>query len=439
MSPDYKINPSLLDKFQRVLDAKNDFESFFNEDTDGGYKMSYDEVLGKAEKELLDSINRVPHHPIEAADKGTAFNELIDCLVNDRPSTNPNVSIESTEYKDSPVYRCTINGFEFLFDKDFADRVATYFADCTPQFLTAAKISVDESDVELYGYVDELRENIVYDIKTTKQYEFGKFANHWQHVLYPFCLIESRMMTEVKEFEYTIFVLSGGSSKNPVITGTQYRERYDYDHETARAKLTEICKQFITWVYMHRSDIYNFRIFGMEIPKPQYMIVDVGHYEESENEVYPYTNCQNLPRLTKLDWEIMGVGEYGLQTVCRYQSERNEDGFIGLDEIMFFIKHLASCEEFVSISAVLAKKIIASEAYKLDQSLEWILNKEIIDKRFISISLDVKLHDKMDRYPTVSELIDRLLYIHPEDQSTKFDLTSIRMLFESDMLTLNMH
>ena len=40
----YKISPSLLDKFQKVCDAAETFEDFVNIDTEGNYRRSFDEI-----------------------------------------------------------------------------------------------------------------------------------------------------------------------------------------------------------------------------------------------------------------------------------------------------------------------------------------------------------------------------------------------------------
>ena len=87
--------------------------------------------------------------------------------------------------------------------------------------------------------------NKVFDAKTTKRYTFGDFQKKWQRYTYPFTLIESDMMNEVQSFEYTIYVLKGGSGRTPLITGTQYKEVYTYDHEQARMMLTQQCERLI--------------------------------------------------------------------------------------------------------------------------------------------------------------------------------------------------
>lgn len=79
--PKYRIYPSLLDKFEQYLRADEEAESFFNIDNETGeYKKSPDEVEEELKQSLIDCINRVPFAS-EAADKGTAFNAIVDSFI----------------------------------------------------------------------------------------------------------------------------------------------------------------------------------------------------------------------------------------------------------------------------------------------------------------------------------------------------------------------
>lgn len=262
----YKIYPSLLDRFQRLLNTEEDFESMFNEDTEnGGYKVSYDEMYARNERELIDAINRVPHEPIELADRGTAFNEIVDALIEHRASSREDITFKSYKMGETPYQphiEASINGWTFRFDLYFCLGVARYFEGSTPQHLCEATIGTAYGDVLLYGYADEIRQDVVYDIKTCKQYQFGKYEHHWQRYIYPYCLVESKEMTEVREFEYTPIVLTGGTSRTPLITGTLYRERYDYNHTLATIAIRNICERFIEWLEAHKEQITDKKIFG---------------------------------------------------------------------------------------------------------------------------------------------------------------------------------
>lgn len=266
MKPNYRIYPSLLDAFERLCNTQEEFEAFYNEDAEnGGYKVSFEELYAKNEQALLDSINRVPHDPIEPADRGTCFNEIIDALLEHRKSNREDVSIESKHDALGVRYiEAKMHDFVFNFDCAFCLGVASYFKGAIPQHKCEATIDTEYGEVQLYGYADEIRQDVVYDIKTTKSYEFGKYEKGWQRYVYPYCLIEAGELTEVREFEYTPVVLTGGTSRQPLITGTMYRERYDYDHEDARRKLKQGLERFIAWLELNREKITDKKIFNEE-------------------------------------------------------------------------------------------------------------------------------------------------------------------------------
>ena len=277
----YRIYPSLLDKFQRLVNANDVFESYFNIDENGCYKKSFEEIVSELEQQLLDSINRTPMEPIEAADKGTCFNEIVDCLIERRKSNREDVVIETAflvptlqetigekEIKHDGVARKTkvikaqMNGFTFYFDPATCEEAASYFQNCICQHRCESIISTRYGDVELYGYVDEIRKDKVFDIKTTKQYEFGKFEHSWQKDVYPYCLVTSGDLQQVSSFEYTIYVLKGGTSRTPIITAEQYKEEYAYNHKLAENRIANVCERFIEWLELNKASITDKKIFN---------------------------------------------------------------------------------------------------------------------------------------------------------------------------------
>lgn len=280
--PSYRIYPSLLQKFQSLLDVEievNDPDK--NIDSDGNYKKTADELSDKYEAELLAMVNRESREPIEAASQGTAFNEIVDCLIENRGSSNESIVIRSVWYDPSckmviggdpddikdktgleKVIEASLDGFTFYFNTQFCKEASSYFKGSIPQYLCSAILPTQYGDVELYGYIDELRQDKVYDIKTTSKYKYGKFENGWQKDVYPYCLIESGDCDEITEFEYTVFLLK--KLKDQPITGTMYRECYSYNHERTRQRLTQMCERFIEWLEAHREQITDRKIFGGE-------------------------------------------------------------------------------------------------------------------------------------------------------------------------------
>lgn len=296
--PNYRFYPTLLDKFQTFLDTTA--EDYFYQDEDGKWHKNYseaedafhysqEEVDALLKQELLDAINRVPHEPSEPASKGTALNEIVDCIIHNRKSDNKNILIKSlkgidvkrefgcTDEVGKPVYYdywfehikvpcifAEIDGFSFYFDKDFCKSIAEYFKGSLSQVFTSSTIDTEFGEVELYGYIDELRENKVFDLKTTSRYEFGKYSKYWQRHIYPYTLIESGACTEINSFEFTAYVLRGGTSRTPLITGVQYAEVYQYNHEQSKILLKNICERFCQFLEDNRDLITNKKIFNEE-------------------------------------------------------------------------------------------------------------------------------------------------------------------------------
>lgn len=296
--PNYRFYPTLLDKFQTFLDTTA--EDYFYQDEDGKWHKNYsetedafhysqEEVDALLKQELLDAINRVSHEPSEPASKGTALNEIVDCIIHNKKSDNKNILIKSlkgvdvkrefgcTDEVGKPIYYdywfehikvpcifAEIDGFSFYFDKDFCKSIAEYFKGSLSQVFTSATIDTEFGEVELYGYIDELRENKVFDLKTTSRYEFGKYSKYWQRHIYPYTLIESGACTEINSFEFTAYVLKGGTSRTPLITGAQYAEVYQYNHEQSKMLLKNICERFCQFLEDNRELITNKKIFNEE-------------------------------------------------------------------------------------------------------------------------------------------------------------------------------
>lgn len=278
--PKYRIYPSLLIAYQSLLDYEQVAEEDWNKvseaahnrgeylDRDiGDYKLTPDEMYLKLEADLLDSINRIDGRYGEAAEKGTAFNEIVDCLIENRKSSRDDCKIYSTENGCGiKVIRAEINGFTFDFDIDLCRQTAAYFAGSVTQFLANATIGTAYGPVELYGFIDECTGNRMYDIKTTGSYKWGKFEKGWQRHVYPWCVIESGMTTEVESFEYYVIEWAYQRKGEPLRAKGIYKETYTYDHAESGRKIREMLENFIEWLESRRGFIEDKRIFGGQNP-----------------------------------------------------------------------------------------------------------------------------------------------------------------------------
>lgn len=102
------------------------------------------------------------------------------------------------------------------------------------------------------------------DLKTCKNYTFGDYAHYNQRFAYPYCMITSGMMTEVQDVEFTAYRLTGGNSRNLLISGVQNREVYTFDMKQSVEILTENCESFIDFINNNIENINRntTRIFG---------------------------------------------------------------------------------------------------------------------------------------------------------------------------------
>jgi len=295
LKPNYAFSPSLLNAFQRMLDTKA--EEYFYKDESGAWHLNWNESEGELhfseeeveallKQEFIDTVNKVPQPPSEAASKGTAFNEIVDCIVMNR-KPKPDFIIESLrgydikreegavdevgkpiyydywfEHINKPCIYASVNGFEYYFDMDMCKEMARYFKDSICQFFTKCNLQTSLGVVEIHGFIDYLRRSIVYDLKTTKKYSFGDYSKNWQRYAYPFMLIESGLMNDVDLFEFTVNVLKGGTATQPLITSSVYREIYNYDHEQSRAMLTNQCERLIEFLEENKDLITNKKVFA---------------------------------------------------------------------------------------------------------------------------------------------------------------------------------
>lgn len=268
--PNNRFYASLLDSWQDYLDTNA--EDFFYQDEQGNWHKNWNEETGEfalseeevfkiAKQSFLDKINRIPQEPSMAADKGTMLNEIVDCLVMNKPCTKEGMTVKTIKEGTPSVY-ASVHGFEFYFDLSLVKSLGAYFSDALCQTYVSTIIETKYGKVELYGYPDYIRGNKVYDLKTTKQYQFGKYEKKWQKHLYPYALIKNGSCTDIKEFEYTCCKLSGGTSRTPVITADIYPEIYTFDYTTSEQMLIQHCERLCEFIQENRNLITDSKIIN---------------------------------------------------------------------------------------------------------------------------------------------------------------------------------
>lgn len=270
----YRIYATILDSFQGYLSSSEIYDSYW------GFSEDLSKTEEEFEKEqfesLINRINRVPMkwEDSEAADKGTAFNEVVDCLIANRKSEKMIINKVYKTKMYGQVNNCdsgeryadieqtnkviainvNYNKRTFVFPITLIREFAEYFKGGTSQVFTEGILSTKYGDVLLYGYIDELSPLVIHDIKTTGKYKVGKFRNNWQHVVYPFCL--NQQGNPVNDFEYNVAVLGSGVSYS---TFTEY---YRYVPERDINRLQIVVESFIDFLELNRNLIIDKKIFN---------------------------------------------------------------------------------------------------------------------------------------------------------------------------------
>ncbi len=280
--PEYRFYPTLLDAYQNLVDSDAIYDRYYG--GMGEPPLSMEEFHEQKHKELLDKINRVEHVANEAVAKGTCLNEIVDGIVTGRKPAGK-VSVKTVRDADDylqaiapihpdadpdilrteaegfirkigrPFILATCEGQAFHFDAAFCREAARYFRGSLCQYFTAACLPTAKGTVELYGYVDYIRQNRVYDLKTTKSYAFGNYEKGFQRHAYTYCLQQSGAVKDILGFEYTVYSLRGGSARTPLITGQQNREVYTSNPRLSRDLLTQACENLIEFVNDHIDEI----------------------------------------------------------------------------------------------------------------------------------------------------------------------------------------
>ena len=268
--PKWRLTPSLLGKWSSLVNSDRDYETLYGDSDEPS--VSPEEFYAKREQELIDACNRVPFTS-EAASKGTALNELVDCLVENRKQRDDMSVFRVYDPQAQEIFhqdllqalRVELEGFTFVFDINLVRKLADYFKGATCQYRCEAVMDTAFGPVILYGDADYIRQDIVYDLKSTSRYSaYGKYAEGWQKELYPWALTESGDVQGISGFEYTIVPLSGGSATSPIISGEVKSEFYAYDHNASTGRLRAVVEAFIPWIEEHRNLITHPRIFNEE-------------------------------------------------------------------------------------------------------------------------------------------------------------------------------
>lgn len=246
--PKYLFYATLLDSFQGLLSSSEIYQKYwgFSEEP----PKSEEEFEKEQFQSLIDRINRVPIDS-EAADRGTVFNEIVDCIIEKRNSEK----IELVSDKPAGTITAKYNNRTFVFSLTQCREVANDFQAAITQYRTSAIMETKYGPVELYGFLDELMPQSVHDIKVKGKYSAFDFKNNWQHRVYPYCLNEEGIF--INDFAYNIYVMD----KNNIIK-ERHEEIYCYVPERDIPKIREHCERLIEFIETNKALITDKKIFN---------------------------------------------------------------------------------------------------------------------------------------------------------------------------------
>lgn len=268
--PKYNIYPTLLDAYQQYVDSDIIYEKYWGFSENPPHTSEeFHEIQFQS---LIDRINRVPYDN-EAVAKGTAFNEVVDCMIEHRKSEKVEIEKAYEQIVNGACDPCTgkpiycdvtntgkfiglnakYNGHEFFFPIGICREFANYYQGAVTQKYVEGILPTAFGDVKLYGFIDELMPLSVHDIKTASQYSVGKYKRNNQHLVYPFCLMQ--MGSDVRTFEYNVAVIGKYNCES-------FTETYEFNPKRDVPILQQRCEDFIRFVNDNRELITDKKLFN---------------------------------------------------------------------------------------------------------------------------------------------------------------------------------
>ena len=248
----YKFFATLLDAFRNYLQSDAIYEKYWGFSDEPPHTQ--DEFKVEQFQNLINTINRVPFDS-EAADKGTAFNEIVDCIVLHKKSEKIDVSYVTDETGKKIGLQAVYNERTFQFPIELCLEVSRYFREAIPQQYVEAILPTRFGEVLLYGYIDYVAPFCTHDLKTTSSYSVGKYRDHAQHLVYPYCLWKNG--ADVELFEYNVVELGKKMWQT-------YTETYTFVPDRDVPRLTTWVEDLIDFIEEHRDLITNKKIFNLE-------------------------------------------------------------------------------------------------------------------------------------------------------------------------------
>jgi len=162
----YLITPTLINSFEYYINDK--------------FKSPAD-----SRADFLKTLSKEKFEPTEAMQKGIDFENKIFELDKMLKADWNDIAINFVFSQETEEY------------KDCLKNIATIVKDGLWQQTCKKDLQIGNQEFLLYGRMDVVKRDTVYDIKYTSNYELGKFLGSAQHLIYLYC-------TGLPKFKYLI-------------------------------------------------------------------------------------------------------------------------------------------------------------------------------------------------------------------------------------------
>jgi hypothetical protein len=180
----YLITPTLINSFQYYIEDE--------------FKSPAD-----SRADFLKTLSKEKFEPTEAMQKGIDFEDDVR-LYCETNRFNPSEAIRDKRFPWKGGYLDATNSKEYtdLHNKcnDYLDviiPIANIVKDGFWQQTCKKELKIGNQEFLLYGKMDVIKRDTIYDIKYTSNYELGKFLGSAQHLIYLYC-------TGLPKFKYLI-------------------------------------------------------------------------------------------------------------------------------------------------------------------------------------------------------------------------------------------
>lgn len=167
----YSITPSLLNSYQYYINDE--------------FKSPAD-----SRADFLKTLSKEKFKPNEAMQKGIDFEDFINDYCKDALKIKVSKSV-------FPVYPIFINDVKEPCYWDCVKSIGDIVKGGLWQQTCKKDLHIGNKEFLLYGKMDVVKRDTVYDIKYTGKYELGKFLDSAQHLIYLYC-------TGLPKFQYLI-------------------------------------------------------------------------------------------------------------------------------------------------------------------------------------------------------------------------------------------